>query len=129
EQGVELIPDMSDVQVVVRMLDDLLREVRGICEREHLLLLTNGLSADVGDRTRRLHGHALQELERRNVGISRETWGTFATCLNMQGFSLTLALFDDELLSMWDAGCDLTPEQRSDIGGNFKCTTHLVSGH
>jgi dihydroxyacetone kinase-like protein len=46
---------------------------------------------------------AAQFWQKRGVKIARSLVGNYTTSIDMAGCSITLSLFDDELLALWDA--------------------------
>ena len=50
-----------------------------------------------------MYNSARQNFEHRGVSIVRSLVGSYVTSLDMAGCSITLSLFDDEMLRLWDA--------------------------
>jgi phosphoenolpyruvate---glycerone phosphotransferase subunit DhaK len=76
-----------------------LRPKRG----QQALLHINGLGATPLMELYLLHHLASKQLNERGVRISRSLVGNYTTSLDMAGASITLALLDEELTSLWDA--------------------------
>jgi len=112
EPGVQTIPMMNDARLVRRMIGDLCRET-GADSAAKILLLTNALGHGIADHTKIIHHLALQEMTRCGLSVSRNLAGTFATCLDMEGISLTFSVFDEELLSLWDDQDCIDPQRRA----------------
>jgi dihydroxyacetone kinase-like protein len=70
---------------------------------EEALLLVNGFGATPLMELYVMMGSALAALSQRGIAPTRQLAGSFVTCLNMAGCSLTLSMLDAELRALWDA--------------------------
>lgn len=107
ERSGETIPAPALADLVDRMLDDLtaaLANKPGRC-----LLFVNGLGATTDLELYGVLEEAASSLERRGRPVERTLVGSVVTALDMKGFSVTIALLDDETLALWDdRGADRT---------------------
>lgn len=83
--------------------------VEAVCEDlkptpgESLLLLCNGLGGTPLIELYLMFHAAAQELDKRNLTLSRTLVGNYCTSLEMAGASITLSRLDAESLALWDA--------------------------
>ena len=81
-------------------------EIRG-----DALLLVNGFGATPLMELYLMYDAARREAEKHGARVVRSLVGNYVTSLDMAGCSLTLSMFDDEMLSLWDAPVE-TPALR-----------------
>ena len=67
------------------------------------LLFVNGLGGTPPAELYLAYNSALRIMEEHGVRIERSLVGTYATSLDMQGLSITLAFLTDEEFSLWDS--------------------------
>lgn len=102
ERGRERIAMSSATQIVdylAEIIDADLKPQKG----QSALLHINGFGA-----TPLMELHLIYELasrfwEKRGINICRSLVGNYTTSLDMAGCSITLSLFDEEMLRLWDA--------------------------
>lgn len=70
---------------------------------QRVLLLVNGMGGTPLMELSLMHAAALRALEPHGLEVVRSLVGNYVTSLDMAGCSLTLTLFDDEMLRYWDA--------------------------
>lgn len=100
ERGVERRKRTSITETVSEMIDRI-HAAAGSPDR--VLLLVNGLGGTAGLELSAILAVACKDLERRGVRIDRTMCGSFVTAWDMNGFSLTVAGVDDDLLELLDA--------------------------
>jgi phosphoenolpyruvate---glycerone phosphotransferase subunit DhaK len=66
------------------------------------LLLVNGFGGTPAIELYLMYGVTRRLLEQRGLRIARSLVGNFATSLEMAGCSITVSLFDEDLISLWD---------------------------
>jgi dihydroxyacetone kinase-like protein len=102
EQGRETT-NLTSAQKIVEQLastiDDDLKPEKG----QQVLLHVNGFGATPLMELYLVYELAYQFWERRGINISRSLVGNYTTSLDMAGCSITLSLFDEELIGLWDA--------------------------
>nr|WP_205864685.1 dihydroxyacetone kinase subunit DhaK [Planctomonas sp. JC2975] len=89
--------ELADM-VLDAVLEDLPR-ARG----ERVIALVNGMGATPVAELYVIYRRVAERFEAAGVEIARSLVGSFATSLDMAGFSVSLASVDDELLGLWDA--------------------------
>ena len=70
---------------------------------QKVLLHVNGFGATPLMELHLIYDLASQFWEKRGINICRSLVGNYTTSLDMAGCSITLTLFDEELLKLWDA--------------------------
>jgi phosphoenolpyruvate---glycerone phosphotransferase subunit DhaK len=110
EMGVGIHGEPGRRRVALETADDIAKEMMGaILENlkpskgSKALLLVNGFGCTPNMELTLMYDAAQQVLAASGVEISRSLVGNYVTSLEMAGCSLTLSLFDDELLTYWDA--------------------------
>ncbi|CCM79407.1 dihydroxyacetone kinase subunit DhaK [Rhizobium mesoamericanum] len=92
----------SNVDTIVRRLSEtILSDISRSADKG--LLLVNGLGGTPPAELYLAYNSALGILSEHGVRIERSLVGTYATSLDMQGLSITLAFLTDEELSLWDS--------------------------
>ncbi|MDO3697892.1 dihydroxyacetone kinase subunit DhaK, partial [Curtobacterium flaccumfaciens] len=76
-----------------------------------LLLLVNGMGGTPLSELYIAYRRAAEVLSDRGYQVTRSLVGDYVTSLEMQGFSLTVTVLDDELTALWDAPVE-TPALR-----------------
>lgn len=87
-------------ELVARLLDDLTTALGGDCR--DAVLFVNGLGATTNLELHGVLELAASDLERRSWNPERMLVGSIVTALDMKGFSITIALLDDETRELWD---------------------------
>jgi phosphoenolpyruvate---glycerone phosphotransferase subunit DhaK len=67
------------------------------------LLFVNGFGATPPMELYLMYNSARRNFEQRGISVMRSLVGSYVTSLDMAGCSITLSLFDDEMLRLWDA--------------------------
>ncbi len=114
ERGVLRTPVQSSDKIVTLLIDNILTAKQqhetenGSSKR--MVLLTNNLGSVSGLEMGIVHRKAILYLEEKGYEVSRAYCGTYMTCLDMRGISLTLlTVVDDTFLDLLDvAGADFT---------------------
>lgn len=76
-----------------------------------LLLFVNGMGGTPLSELYIVYRRAAEVLSDRGYEVTRSLVGNFVTSLEMQGFSITVTVLDDELTALWDAPVE-TPALR-----------------
>lgn len=96
----QLLTDATDIiNHIAGVINDELQLHAG----QKVLLHVNGFGATPLLELYLVYDIAAKFFEQRGVIIMRSLVGNFTTSLDMAGCSLTIAVLDDELLSLWDA--------------------------
>ena len=90
-------------EATVRMICDDVLAARRTSEEKQGLLFINGLGATPPAELYLVYGLAQRMFEAEGIKIARKLVGTYVTSLDMAGFSITLALLNNEELALWDA--------------------------
>jgi triose/dihydroxyacetone kinase / FAD-AMP lyase (cyclizing) len=109
ERGVLRTPVQSSDEIVAVLIDKILaaKEQEDISSSNsmRMVLLTNNLGSVSGLEMGVVHRKAISYLEEKGYEVSRAYCGTYMTCLDMRGISLTLlTVVDDRLLDLLDVG-------------------------
>jgi phosphoenolpyruvate---glycerone phosphotransferase subunit DhaK len=102
EHGHETMKIMTAAEIVEHLagiIDEELKPQKG----QRVLLHVNGLGATPLMELYLIYELAAGFWQNRGLEICRSLVGNYTTSLDMAGCSITLTLFDDELLSLWDA--------------------------
>ncbi len=102
ERGRETLKLASATEIVehlANLIDEELKPKKG----QPVLLHVNGFGATPLMELHLIYGLAAQYWEKRGITIARSLVGNYTTSIDMAGCSITLSLFDDELLGLWDA--------------------------
>lgn len=102
EPGQSRVPFTSADAIVAAMLEPIVADLR-LAQGQGVLLMVNGLGGTPLGELYLLHAAARAALGRLGVDVKRVAVGNFATALETAGASLTVSVFDDELLELWDA--------------------------
>ncbi len=111
ERGVLRTEVKSCDEIVTTIIDHILA-AKQQCEVENsnskrMVLLTNNLGSVSGLEMGVVHRKAISYLEEKEYEVSRAYCGTYMTCLDMRGISLTLlTVVDDIFLDLLDVGGD-----------------------
>jgi len=89
-------------RLVDRVLGAILEDAPRVAG-DRVLLLVNGMGATPSAELYIAFRRAAAVLAEAGVEVTRSLVGSFVTSLDMQGFSLTVASMDDELIQLWDA--------------------------
>jgi dihydroxyacetone kinase-like protein len=76
-----------------------------------LLLFVNGMGGTPLSELYIAYRRAAEVLSDRGHEVARSLVGNYVTSLEMQGFSITVTVLDDDLLTLWDAPVE-TPALR-----------------
>ncbi len=109
ERGVSRIPIKSSDEIVTILIDKILAakqkhetENKG---NKRMVLLTNNLGSVSGLEMEVVHRMAISYLREKGYEVCRAYCGTYMTCLDMRGVSLTLlTVVDDTFLDLLDVG-------------------------
>ena len=110
EPGRRRIP-MASADEITEMLTNPVMDDLGLGSGEQLLLLVNGMGGTPLSELFVVYRRARQLVEARGGQVVRSLVGNYVTSLEMQGASVTLLRFDDEMLQLWDAPV-ITPALR-----------------
>ena len=102
ERGHETIK-LTNASDIVEQLAAKIDEELKPEQNQQVLLHVNGLGATPAMELYLIYELASQHWQQRGVNICRSLVGNYTTSLDMAGCSITLTLFDDELISLWDA--------------------------
>lgn len=97
-------------QLVDRVLEPILTDLEPAAGSK-LLLLVNGMGGTPLSELYIAYRRAAEVLADRGYEVTRSLVGDYVTSLEMQGFSLTVTVLDDELTALWDAPVE-TPALR-----------------
>jgi phosphoenolpyruvate---glycerone phosphotransferase subunit DhaK len=76
-----------------------------------VLLLVNGMGGTPQSELYIVFRRAAEVLAEHGLELTRSLVGNYVTSLEMQGFSITVTVLDDELTALWDAPVE-TPALR-----------------
>ncbi|MFS2031244.1 dihydroxyacetone kinase subunit DhaK [Curtobacterium sp. CT11-45] len=110
EPGRERIPMAPADELVDRVLEPILTDLAAPAGSK-LLLLVNGMGGTPLSELYIAYRRAAEVLTDRGFDVTRSLVGDYVTSLEMQGFSLTVTVLDDELTALWDAPVE-TPALR-----------------
>jgi dihydroxyacetone kinase-like protein len=110
EPGRERIPMAPADQLVDRVLEPILTDLQAP-SGSRVLLFVNGMGGTPLSELYIVYRRAAEVLADRGIEVARSLVGDYVTSLEMQGFSITVTVLDDELLALWDAPVD-TPALR-----------------
>ncbi|MGL4610316.1 MAG: dihydroxyacetone kinase subunit DhaK [Trueperaceae bacterium] len=102
EPGRRRVPLTSADAIAKEMIQVMLEDLKP-SKGSKALLLVNGFGGTPLMELTLMYDAAQRVLSGSSVEISRSLVGNYVTSLEMAGCSLTLSLFDDELLKYWDA--------------------------
>lgn len=102
EPGRTRMPTMGAKEISTALLEPIAQDLK-FTQGSPVLLFTNGLGGTPLGELYLLHAAARAELMRYGVEVRRSLVGNYATSLESAGASMTVCVFDDELLSLWDA--------------------------
>jgi len=109
ERGVSRIPAKSSDEIVTILIDNILAAKKQHetenSSSKRMVLMTNNLGSVSGLEMSVVHRKAILYLEEKGYEVSRAYCGTYMTCLDMRGISLTLlTVVDDTFLDLLDVG-------------------------
>jgi triose/dihydroxyacetone kinase / FAD-AMP lyase (cyclizing) len=109
ERGVLRTPVQSSDEIVAVLIDKILaakqQDETASSSNMRMVLLTNNLGSVSGLEMGVVHRKAISYLEEKGYEVSRAYCGTYMTCLDMRGISLTLlTVVDDRFLDLLDVG-------------------------
>ncbi len=109
ERGMLRTPVQASDEIVTILIDNILaakqRHKTDNSSCKKMVLLTNNLGSVSGLEMGIVHRKAISYLEEKGYDVSRAYCGTYMTCLDMRGISLTLlTVVDDTFLDLLDAG-------------------------
>ena len=115
ERGVSRVPITSCDEIVTAIIDKILsakeelrNENKNISNENYnnkMVLLTNNLGSVSGLEMGIVHRKAISYLRDKGYDVCRAYCGTYMTCLDMRGISLTLlTVVDDKFLDLLDVG-------------------------
>ena len=110
EPGRERIPMAPADELVDRVLEPILTDLAAP-EGSKVLLLVNGMGGTPQSELYIVFRRAAEILADRGLELTRSLVGNYVTSLEMQGFSITVTVLDDELTALWDAPVE-TPALR-----------------
>lgn len=110
EPGRERIATAPADELVDRVLEPILTDLQPPAGSK-LLLLVNGMGGTPLSELYIAYRRAAEVLTDRGHDVARSLVGDYVTSLEMQGFSLTVTVLDDELTALWDAPVE-TPALR-----------------
>jgi phosphoenolpyruvate---glycerone phosphotransferase subunit DhaK len=110
EPGRERIAMAPADALVDRVLEPILTDLAPAAGSK-LLLLVNGMGGTPLSELYIVYRRAAEVLSERGHQVARSLVGDYVTSLEMQGFSLTVTVLDDELTALWDAPVE-TPALR-----------------
>jgi dihydroxyacetone kinase-like protein len=93
----------SGASAVARRLVDAVLEDLAPPAGGRVLLFVNGMGGTPSSELYITYARARDVVEERGLEVVRSLVGTYATSLEMQGVSVSVALLDDELTRLWDA--------------------------
>jgi len=102
ERGRETMPLASATAIVEHLagaIDDELKPQKN----QSVLLHVNGFGATPLMELYLIYELAAQFWQKRGINIVRSLVGNYTTSIDMAGCSITLSLFDEELVRLWDA--------------------------
>ncbi len=102
EPGTRRLP-MASASVLVHQMLDAIRADEGFDASARHLMIVNGLGGMPLPELYIASGAARCQLGEAGIVIERSLVGSFATSLDMNGFSLTLSQLNDDRLELWDA--------------------------
>ena len=102
ERGRETI-QLTNAEAIVEQIAETIHEDLNPKQGQKVLLHVNGFGATPLMELYLVYDLACRFWEQRGIVISRSLVGNYTTSLDMAGCSITLSLFDDELISLWDA--------------------------
>ncbi len=109
ERGVSRIPVQPSDEIVITLIDKILtakqKHETADTSSKRVVLLTNNLGSVSGLEMGIVHKKAMSYLSEKGYEVSRAYCGTYMTCLDMRGISLTLlTVVDDRFLDLLDVG-------------------------
>ncbi|MHC4268098.1 MAG: dihydroxyacetone kinase subunit DhaK [Planctomycetota bacterium] len=113
ERGVSRSPIKSSDEIVSLLIDKILaakeqhrtNNCNNITNNMKMVLLTNNLGSVSGLEMGIVHRKAISYLREKGYVVCRAYCGTYMTCLDMRGISLTLlTVVDDKFLDLLDVG-------------------------
>jgi dihydroxyacetone kinase-like protein len=110
EPGRERIPMARADELVDRVLEPILTDLDAPAGSQ-LLLLVNGMGGTPQSELYIAYRRAAEVLSDRGFTVTRSLVGNYVTSLEMQGFSLTVTVLDEDLTALWDAPVE-TPSLR-----------------
>lgn len=93
---------LTDATAIVEYLSDIIVTDLKPDTDQPVLLHINGFGATPAMELYLIYELAARYLEKRNISIARSLVGNYTTSLDMAGCSITMTLFDDELINLWD---------------------------
>ena len=102
EAGRERMEVKSAKEIIEIIGDVILKELK-IKNEEKLIAIINGMGGTPLIELYLLFNDLINYSKKKSINIHRELVGNYITSLEMQGFSLTLAKADDEMIELWDA--------------------------
>ncbi|MBF4581476.1 dihydroxyacetone kinase subunit DhaK [Curtobacterium sp. VKM Ac-2865] len=110
EPGRERIAMAPADQLVDRVLEPVLTDL-DLPAGSRLLLFVNGMGGTPLSELYIAYRRAAEVLAARGHEVARSLVGNYVTSLEMQGFSITVTVLDDDLITLWDAPVE-TPALR-----------------
>jgi phosphoenolpyruvate---glycerone phosphotransferase subunit DhaK len=110
EPGRERIPMAPADDLVTRVIEPVLTDLAAPAGSK-VLLLVNGMGGTPQSELYIAFRRAAEVLADHGLELTRSLVGNFVTSLEMQGFSITVTVLDDELTALWDAPVE-TPALR-----------------
>ena len=113
ERGVLRVPVKSSDEIVTVLIDKILsakgeqrdKNTNNGYNKKKMVLLTNNLGSVPGLEMGIVHRKAILYLREKGYEVCRAYCGTYMTCLDMRGISLTLlTVVDDKFLDLLDVG-------------------------
>ncbi|MBC8550538.1 MAG: dihydroxyacetone kinase subunit DhaK [Candidatus Brocadiales bacterium] len=109
ERGVLRTPVQSSDEIVTTLIDNILaakqQHKTEDSSSKRMVLMTNNLGSVSGLEMGIVHRKAILYLQEKGYEVSRAYCGTYMTCLDMRGISLTLlTVVDDTFLDLLDVG-------------------------
>jgi len=101
EPGVERSTLKTSAEIANMIIERLISDI-DIKPGTEIAILVNGLGATSREELYILFNDAKQELDKRDIKISKTYVGEFATSMEMQGASISLLVLDEELKALLD---------------------------
>ncbi|MFZ7088042.1 dihydroxyacetone kinase subunit DhaK [Curtobacterium sp. RRHDQ10] len=110
EPGREKIAMAPADQLVDRVIEPVLADLDA-ASGSKVLLIVNGMGGTPQSELYIVFRRAAEVLASRGLELHRSLVGNYVTSLEMQGFSITVTVLDDDLVALWDAPVE-TPALR-----------------
>ncbi|MCX7521539.1 dihydroxyacetone kinase subunit DhaK [Microbacterium sp. STN6] len=102
EPGRARVPLENADAIVDKLLEPIVSDLP-YASGDRVLLFVNGMGGTPLSELYIVYRRAAEVLAGKGIEVVRSLVGSFVTSLEMQGASITLTRFDDEMLELWDA--------------------------